>query len=163
MTNLVKRKPIHDAVPVDQKSFDWQWFGNAGHFICSMYCRFHLCTLVGGKYLVSTVGQYMPDAPVREVLAQSRGFNLKQQGDAREYEWLRKNGGYETIGYERLYETMVFRVKKGKFCTCGCNLPRIIPSELDFAGYNDAKEATEGHMKLCKKWSERMGEEDWRE
>src|SRR5258708_7049135 len=33
MANLVKRKPIHDALPVDQKSFDWQWFGNVGHFM----------------------------------------------------------------------------------------------------------------------------------
>lgn len=24
---------------------------------------------------------------------------------------------------------------------------------LDFNGYNDAKDAYDGHMKLCKKWS----------
>ncbi len=160
MTNLVKRKKIHDAIPVDRTDIAWQWFGNAGHFICGQYCRFHLCTLVNGKYLVSTVGQYFPDANVREVLAESRGFNLKERGDAREYEWLEKNGGYEAIGYNRLYETMVFRVKDGKFCDCGCNLPRIIPSELDMESYNDARAASEGHMRLCKKWSERMGEEE---
>lgn len=160
MTDLVKRKKIYDSIPVDQKSFDWQWFGNAGHFICGTFCRFHLCTLVNGKYLVSTVGQYFPDAPVREALAQSRGFHLKEQGDAREYEWLDKNGGYESIGYKRTYETMVFRVKDGKFCDCGCNIPRIIPRELDMQPYNDARAASEGHMLLCKKWSERMGEEE---
>ena len=26
-------------------------------------------------------------------------------------------------------------------------------TEVDFAGYNDAKEAFDGHMSLCEKWS----------
>jgi hypothetical protein len=47
-----------------------RWFGHAGHFICAEWCRFHLCTQVG-PYLISTVGEYVPDAPVREILAQS--------------------------------------------------------------------------------------------
>src|SRR5208283_5130491 len=118
-----------------------------------------LCTFVGGKYLVSTVGEYLPSEGVREILAQSRGFNLTERGDAREAEWLRKNSGYDDIGCDRKYETMVFNVVKGEFCTCGCGIPKMIPSELDFKGYNKPKEATEGHMELCKKWSERMGEE----
>ncbi len=36
----------------------WEWFGNAGHFMCSQWCRFHLCTKVG-PWLVSTVGEYV--------------------------------------------------------------------------------------------------------
>ena len=46
---------------------------------------------------------------------------------------------------------MVF--KAGKLCDCGCGIPSIDGSELDFTPYNDAKSATKGHMKLCNKWS----------
>lgn len=37
---------------------EWEWFGNAAHFICGRWCRFHLATKVG-KYLISTVGEYV--------------------------------------------------------------------------------------------------------
>jgi len=42
------------AAPIPESK--WKWFGDAGHFICSQWCQFHLCTLVG-KYLISTVGK----------------------------------------------------------------------------------------------------------
>lgn len=129
-----------------------KWFGHAGHFICAEWCRFHLCTQVG-NFLVSTVGEYMPDAPVRETLAQSRGVVLEGRGDARRADYLNKVG-FEQIGYDRLYETMVF--KAGKPCDsaeCGCGLPAISGSELDFLGYNDAKSATDGHMRLVRKYA----------
>lgn len=103
---------------------DWVWYGNAGHFICSARCRFHLTTKIG-KYLISSVGEFVAD--------------------------YLKNPKCETIGYNRLYETMVFEA--GKPCECGCGLPEISGSELDMNGYNTAKDATEGHNKLCKKWS----------
>ena len=38
---------------------EWKWYGNAGHFIGSNSCRFHLCTEIG-DFLVSTVGDYFP-------------------------------------------------------------------------------------------------------
>ena len=50
---------------------DWEWYGNAGHFICGHSCRFHLCTKVG-SYLISTVGEYVPDSFVRAILKESR-------------------------------------------------------------------------------------------
>lgn len=109
------------------KEANWKWFGNAGHFICAQWCQFHLCTKVG-KYLVSTVGQYVPDEKV----------------------------GYQDIGCDRKYETMVFLA--GKPCAskeCGCGLPSISGSELDYAPANDPKTAKDNHMKLCRKWARR--------
>ena len=54
---------------------DWIWFGTPGHFICANYCRFHLCTRVG-DYLVSTVGEYVPPEPVREIFARTRNGDV---------------------------------------------------------------------------------------
>ena len=135
----------------------WEWFGNAGHFICGHNCRFHLCTKVG-KYLVSTVGQLWPSRESREVHA-----------EVYDSKWLEKNAarlgddfdnayferfGYETIGCDRTFETMVF--KAGARCKepgCKCGMPSIGGSELDFKGYNTAGEATKGHMAMCRKWA----------
>lgn len=128
---------------------EWKWYGNPGHFICSAYCRFHLCTEIG-DYLVSTVGEYIPDSKVREILAETRGITLEGKGDAREYDYMKKIG-FEEIGYGRTYETMAFKIS-GKRCDskkCGCGLPEIIPSELKSGSYNTGKEATEGHNRIC--------------
>jgi hypothetical protein len=130
---------------------DWKWFGNAGHFICAFDCQFHLCTLIG-DILVSTVGQYFPDSDVREIFARSRGVVLNGMGDARRADYMEKIG-YEDIGYERKYETMTFKVTK-QICTapgCNCGLPEIIPDDIEFAGYNTASEAADGHIKMCRK------------
>lgn len=61
--------------------------GWAGHFICSNMCNFRRNTLVSQgrkKIIVSTVGNYNP-----------------------EY-----SKGIQEIGYNRYYETMVFKAKK---------------------------------------------------
>lgn len=120
---------------------DWKWFGNAGHFICGQWCRFHLTTQVG-TYLVSTVGEYVHP---------HHGAG-SEQGEA---EWLKKNWPGEDIGYGRKYETMVFRA--GNPCDSprcgGCGLPQIDGAELDCNGYNNAGDATRGHMALCEKWA----------
>lgn len=136
------------SIPRDE----WQWFGSPGHFICSYDCRFHLCTQVG-KWLVSTVGQYLPDESIREHSAERRGIRLVGKGDARRADYMARVG-YEEIGYNRTFETMVFRA--GAPCMiedCGCLMPSIVPSELDMLGYNDAGAATRGHMALCEKWA----------
>lgn len=135
-------------IPTDQ----WRWFGNAGHFICAQWCRFHLCTQVG-DYLVSTVGEHVPDEGVREIVAQSRGVDLTGRGDARLHDFMQKVGFCE-IGYGRTYETMVFRA--GAPCAapgCGCGLPAIDGEEQDMRGYTDAGAATAGHMALCMAWA----------
>ena len=108
---------------------EWEWFGNAGHLCVSDQCRFHLATKVG-DYLVSTVGEYYPSHK-------------------------NENDGPETIGYDRLFETMVF--KAGEPCSCGCGLPTIDGSELDMDGYNDAGAANKGHLAMCYKWENKEG------
>jgi hypothetical protein len=128
---------------------EWLWFGKAGHLIVGNDCRFHLCTLIG-KYLISTVGEYLPDSQVREITAASKGVTLEGRGDAREADFMRKIG-YEEIGHGRRYETMVF--KAGKRCTekeCGCGQPEIDGHELAFSGYNTAGAAAMGHMEHCR-------------
>ena len=130
---------------------EWQWFGNSAHLIVGQDCRFHLATRIG-DYLISTVGEYLPDAPVREIMAESRGISLKGRGDERRADYMDKIG-YQEIGCYRTYETLVFKLGPGE-CECGCGLP--VPdewSELDAGSYNDAKSARAGHMELCEKWA----------
>jgi len=103
----------------------WHWHGMAGHFICGDKCLHHLATTVGG-YLISTVGNYRPN-----------GINDDQP---------------EEIGCDRTYETMVFKLAGGE-CDCGCGLPVIIPSEIDFLPANEGKQADLNHRKLCRKWA----------
>lgn len=137
-----------------------EWFGHAAHFICGRDCRFHLATLVNGKWLVSTVGELWPSRSTREIHASVRdprwlAQNIAKKGDDFDHAYMQRFG-YDEIGCDRKYETMVF--KAGARCkskTCGCGLPAIASSELDFLGYNDAKSATKGHMKLVKKWGAR--------
>ena len=117
---------------------DWEWFGSAGHFICGQWCRFHLTTKVG-PWLISTVGEYVHPR-------HSGGSELKED------EWLKENWPGEDIGCDRKYETMVFRA--GEPCECGCGMPRIDGGEeRNCAGYNDAKSAREGHIKMCENYS----------
>jgi hypothetical protein len=126
---------------------EWEWYGNAGHLCVGSDCRFHLCTKIG-DFLISTVGEYVPPEGSREILARSRNIVLEGIGDERLHSWLDQNG-FEDIGFGRTYETMVFRVD-GK-CGCGCGMPKIIPKEIDFYGYNSAIDATKGHHEFCRK------------
>lgn len=135
---------------------EWEWFGNAGHFIVAAYCRFHLTTKVGA-YLVSTVGEYFPSESVRETIADSRGVKLEGRGDAREADYMRKIG-FEALGAgAETYETMVFHC--GNACSepsCGCGMP--IPedwAELTRERYSTAGEATKGHMRICGEYAAR--------
>lgn len=140
---------------------NWKWFGNAGHFICGSHCRFHLCTQVG-NYIVSTVGQLWPERGSREIHARVSDpkwllENRHLEGDEFDYAYM-KRFGYEDIGCERKFETMVF--KAGKPCEakeCRCSLPEIDGSELDFMGYENARDAADGHLKLCLKWAKKKG------
>ena len=128
---------------------EWIWMPHAGHFICGQDCRFRLNTCVG-DYIVSTVGEYMPDESVRETMATSRGITLEGKGDARRADWIVKTG-YEDLGCDRKYETMVFLAEDGKTKCCP---RRMVSSEdIDLEGYNDPGDAMEGHLRLCEKWS----------
>lgn len=128
----------------------WVWMPHPGHFICSRDCKFFLNTYVGG-YVVSTVGEYFPDAGVREIMAESRGIKLEGMGDYRRADYMKKVG-YEEIGYGRKYETMVFKAGRDKKNEC-CPYHATDYSELDGGAYNDAGEAFKGHLRLCKKWA----------
>jgi len=131
------------------KKENWIWMGHPAHFCAANRCGFSLATYVGG-YIVSTLGEYVPDAPVREILAQSRNIILEGRGDVREADWMKKVG-YEEIGSGRTYETMVFKaIKQNSIC---CPYEILCSEQLDFEGYNSAEEATKGHYKMCKKWA----------
>jgi len=104
---------------------EWRWYGTPGHFICADRCRFHLCTEVG-EFLVSTVGMMVP-------------LNIPGKKTPRTQ--------YEEVGYKRLFETMVFKMKDR--CSCGCRMPLIDGVELLCEGYHTAFEANQGHWATC--------------
>jgi hypothetical protein len=118
---------------------EWEWFGNAGHFLCGRWCRFHLATKIG-PWLVSTVGEYVHPR-------HSMGSEMK------EAKWLKENWPGEDIGYQRKYETMVFLA--GAPCACGCGLPQHDGHDHVSRGYNDAASATRGHHDLCQEYAGR--------
>ena len=123
----------------------WQWFGSPAHFCCASWCRFHLATKVG-KYLISTVGEYVPPR-------NSGG------GEQTEAKWLMENWPGENIGFNRKYETMVFRA--GKVCRktgCKCGLPMIGSDELTCLGANQAGQAARNHMNLCREYARKPKE-----
>jgi hypothetical protein len=122
-----------------------------GHFICAFDCRFHLNTKVG-KYLVSTVGELLPDEGVREILAKQRGVTLTGQGDMRRADFLRKVG-FDDIGHDRKYETIVFPVRAAHDDEEKCCPWRVKDfKELDCCAYKNAEEARIGHVEMCEKW-----------
>jgi hypothetical protein len=136
----------------------WKWFGHAAHLIVGSDCRFHMATLIG-KYMISTVGEYWPDRQVREIHAKVHdpewlSENQHRRGDDFDSAYMQRFG-YETIGCDRKYETMVFNVHPGEECKCGCGLPQMDYSEIDASVANEAKAAREGHMKLCAKYARR--------
>lgn len=127
---------------------DWIWMPHPGHLIVSRDCRFHLNTKVG-RYIVSTVGEYLPDAEVREILANSRSIELGGRGDARCADYMQKIG-FEDIGFGRKYETMVFPAKEsGEKC---CPWVAADWSNIDSDGCNDPGDAYAGHLAMCRKY-----------
>lgn len=124
------------------------WMPHPGHFICGNDCRFRLNTYVNG-YIVSTVGELWPDSRVRQIKAECAGKKIVGMGDQWDANYF-KEFGFDTVGYDRKYETMVFEAVRSKENKC-CPY-KITGSELDFLGYNDPVEAVKGHMKLLKKY-----------
>lgn len=129
---------------------------HAGHFICGNDCRFHLNTYVG-KYIVSTVGELWSDQNARRIHAQVYDpkwyeINVILKGDNFDHEYM-KRFGYEEVGMNRTYETMVFKAIRDKVNKC-CSWT-MVSGELDFDGYKIANDAYKGHLKLCNKWSKK--------
>ena len=126
----------------------WIWMPHPGHFICGSECRFRLNTCVG-DFIVSTVGEYKPDPATLAV--------LKKAGDTYKHPQ-----GWREIGFNRLYETMVFVAESHDDPIQCCPYRAAEWGEKDFAAYNTANDAMKGHMEMCEKWAERtlMGDED---
>jgi len=131
---------------------DWVHMPHAAHFVCGHKCRFHLATYVG-DYIVSTVGEYVPDSEIQIMFALMRENPLTERGDAREAEFLRKFG-FEEIGLGRTYETMVFPAKRREDPAAQCCPWEIAEiTEVEFAAYHDPVSATAGHQALCEKYA----------
>lgn len=131
------------------KKEKWVWMPHAGHFIMGNYCRFVLNTYVG-KYVVSTVGELWCDSQIRKIKAECRKIKINGIGDAWDVDYMEKIG-YDTLGSDRKYETMVFKARRSKDKCCPWRM--VNGNDLDFKGYNDATEARLGHLKMCEKWS----------
>jgi hypothetical protein len=135
----------------------WEWSGHACHLIVGTECRFHLATYIG-DFLVSTVGEWLPEEGTREILAKSRGVTLEGIGDARRHDYMMKVG-FEEIGagepgHKALYETMAFRLNPTKRLECGCREVADF-SEIAVARYDNAKDASNGHETMCRKFAKR--------
>lgn len=133
--------------------------GTAGHLIVASDCRFHLTTL-SGNYLISTVGEWWPSQEVRRIHARIydpvwHAHNDHRKGDDYDYAYMRRFGFHE-IGMDRKYETMVFqhngRICDDPGCNCGGLPVDVNPGELDYAAYNSALAANEGHARMVQKW-----------
>ena len=134
----------------------WIWMPHAGHFILGERCQFRLNTYVG-KYIVSTVGELWSDRQVREIHASiydKKWFmeNKHLKGDEFDHAYMKKFG-FEDIGAQRKYETMVFRARKSKYKCCPYTIN--VAKEMDFKGYNNDKDAAKGHYELCERWSKK--------
>lgn len=153
-----ERKGPGNKVRKDSTGKGWRWFGCAGHFICSQWCRFHLCTEVG-RYLVSTVGEYVPDEPVREIHCQCHGITLEGRGDARLADYMKKVGFQPLGAGPHPYETMVFRLTNGRCAVkdCDCGFPNVDYREIDGQRSMTAGGATAFHMKMCEKYARERG------
>ena len=137
---------------------NWVWMPHAGHFICGSKCQFHLNTYVNG-YIVSTVGELWPERASREIHAEIYDpewyrENNKLRGDYFDNAYM-KRFGFENIGCDRKYETMVFKAKRSEYGCC----PYIIASggELAFRGYNKPEDAYEGHRDMCVRYDKEAG------
>ena len=142
----------------------WIWMPHAAHLVVGNDYRFHLATYVGG-YLVSTVGEWWPDQTVRKIHAkvhdpQWLDANQGRKGDDFDRAYF-KRFGYEEIGADRTYETMVFKAAEAPVDEVEQCCPwRIVVSEcFDSDGYNDPGEARRRHDELCEQWAKIAHEE----
>ena len=101
-------------------SNEWVWMGHQAHLI--VRCEFHLATVVGEKYIVSTVGEY-------------------RDGE----------GSINAIGIDdtELYETYVFEAEESDSC---CPYRPKSWEEIEGQRYETAEEARKVHMDMCHKY-----------
>jgi len=128
--------------------------GHPGHFILGAKCVFHLTTYVGG-YIVSTVGELWNERAVREIHARIHNpkwleCNKHLLGDTFDQAYF-EEFGFQEVGSNRLYETMVFIAEKSGNGRC----PYVVKDfgEVDFESYDTADAATDGHYKMCEQYA----------
>lgn len=147
----------------------WIQQPHAGHYILGDKCRFVLNTYLGNGYLVSTIGELWNDREIRRMDAsvyddvyKTDWYKQNQhlKGNAFDAAYM-KQYGYEYLGGgERRYETMVFKARKSpKDIEC-CEYEQVSGEDIDFDGYETAKDAREGHWAMCKKWDKRRQTDD---
>ena len=140
---------------------DWIWMPHPGHFICAEHCRFSLNTCVG-EFTVSTIGEYLPPESVREIKASSMGVLLEGHGYDRYVDYMKKIG-YEGMGSdpEYKYETMVFIAKDNEDTEARKCCPKTPANyeDIETRRYKTAGEAYEGHIQLCKQFSNRKAKD----
>lgn len=140
------------------KKDKWIWMPHPAHFICSRNCQYFLATYVG-KYIVSTVGELWFDRSSREIHAKiwdKKWYleNITKKGDDFDRAYMEKFG-YEDIGCDHKFETMVFKAKKANDKHKCCPYRINVEKNVDFEGYDSAEDATKGHYRLCNKWSKK--------
>ena len=116
--------------------------GWAGHFCCADKCKFRRNTLLeyqNKKWIVSTVGAMPQSETIRKIPE------------------LRSENGFETIGLNRYYETMVFEEKpikneEGAIIYYDANVEKQIYFDSDWAidncDFEADKQANEMHDKV---------------
>jgi hypothetical protein len=140
---------------------DWVWMPHHGHLIVGSSCRFHLNTYVG-DFVVSTVGEWWPERPVREIHAQVHKEewlkeNFTRRGDDFDFAYM-KEFGFMEIGAGRMYETMTFIAKKdeeAKHQCCPYTAADWGGVSGGSDGYNDPADAMRGHYQMCLDWSKK--------
>lgn len=137
----------------------WTWLGHAAHLIVASKCQFHMATELGNGIIVSTIGEYWPERSSREIHAKIydeewHAQNNHLKGDIYDAAYM-KRFGFEEIGADRRYETMVFKSSPAGDNCDAC--PFIIESghNYDFDNYAGAGEAYKGHMAMCDKWADK--------
>lgn len=151
---------------------------HAGHLCVGHMCRFHLNTYVNG-YIISTVGELWPGSDVCRIFVESRrkfprlviddhGKVVEEKiltdeetekllalkGDYFDHAYLRIFG-YEDLGLNRKYETMVSAAEKQDEEHAKCCPWRAAGSSLVMDGYNDPICAYEGHLALCEEYDKK--------
>ncbi len=119
------------------------------HLCVAFDCKFHLATVVG-DHIISTVGEWFPQEQMLQIIADQKGITITGKGDERRYQYLNKVG-FQEIGLNRKYETMVFKATPTGESKC-CPF-EISGPELQIRGYNEPDDATDGHYEMCEQWS----------
>lgn len=115
----------------DEQRLKWKQLGHAMHFVGRFKCGFHLATLLEGKIIVSTIGEYRPNIHKNDYSLE--GLSGQLPGDR-----------------PCLYETYVF--ENGDPIGGAPQIGKQLDSELCYT----EQEAYELHKQMCEKFQRRL-------